>query len=277
MSGRVPWIHIILFLLTVITTLGAGAVWEGIDIFKEPKRIIEGWPFSLALLSILLSHEFSHYIASRVHRTKATLPYFIPAPTAIGTFGAIIRMKSPITTRRALIDIGAAGPVAGFIMSIAATIVGLNLSEIAKADDIKGIGFGTSLIFLILTRLILGDIQDGYAVLLHPVAIAGWIGFLVTSLNLLPIGQLDGGHITYALFGRGHRYISMVVMSILLILGIVAWYGWFLWAGLLFIIGIKHPPVLLWEENLNTRRKITGIVSMLIFILCFIPSPLQLG
>ncbi len=271
-----PWIHIILFLLTIITTLGAGTIWEGIDIFKEPERIIEGWPFSLALLSILLSHEFSHYIASRLHRTRATLPYFIPAPTAIGTFGAIIRMKSPITTRRALIDIGAAGPVAGFIMSIVATIVGLNLSDIAKADDIKGIGFGTSLIFLILTRLILGDIQDGYAVILHPVAIAGWIGFLVTSLNLLPIGQLDGGHITYALFGRGHRYISLISMSILLILGIVAWYGWFLWAGLLFILGIKHPPVLLWEENLSILRKITGIVSMLIFILCFIPSPLQL-
>lgn len=277
MSRRIPRIHIILFLLTIITTLGAGTLWEGIDIFKEPTRITEGWPFSLALLSILLSHEFSHYIASRLHRTKATLPYFIPAPTAIGTFGAIIKMKSPITTRRALIDIGAAGPVAGFIMSIGATIIGLNLSEIAKADDIKGIGFGTSLIFLILTRLILGDIQDGYAVILHPVAIAGWIGFLVTSLNLLPIGQLDGGHITYALFGRGHRYISLVFMSILFILGIVAWYGWFLWAGLLFIIGIKHPPVLLWEEKLSIPRKITGVVSMLIFILCFIPSPLQLG
>lgn len=275
--NRVPWIHIILFLFTIITTLGAGAIWEGIDIFKEPERIIEGWPFSLALLSILLSHEFSHYIASRLHRTKATLPYFIPAPTAIGTFGAIIRMKSPITTRKALMDIGAAGPIAGFLMSIVATIVGLNLSDITKVEDIKGIGFGTSLIFLILTRLTLGDIQDGYAVLLHPVAIAGWIGFLVTSLNLLPIGQLDGGHITYALFGRGHRYISLVFMSILFILGIVAWYGWFLWAGLLFIIGIKHPPVLLWEENLSLRRKITGIVSMLIFILCFIPSPLQLG
>lgn len=277
MSRTIPWVHIILFLLTIITTLGAGTIWEGIDIFREPERILEGWPFSMALLSILLSHEFSHYIASRLHRTKATLPYFIPAPTAIGTFGAIIRMKSPITTRKALIDIGAAGPVAGFITSIVATIVGLNLSDIAKADEIKGIGFGTSLIFLILTRFILGDIQDGYAVILHPVAIAGWIGFLVTSLNLLPIGQLDGGHISYALFGRGHRYISLVFMSILLILGIVAWYGWFLWAGLLLIIGIKHPPVLLWEENLSIKRKITGIASMLIFILCFIPSPLQLG
>ncbi|MFN3740086.1 MAG: site-2 protease family protein, partial [Thermodesulfovibrionales bacterium] len=204
--NRVPWIHIILFLFTIITTLGAGAIWKGIDIFKEPERIIEGWPFSLALLSILLSHEFSHYIASRLHRTKATLPYFIPAPTAIGTFGAIIRMKSPITTRKALMDIGAAGPIAGFLMRIVATSVGLKLSDITKVEDIKGIGFGTSLIFLILTRLTLGDIQDGYAVLLHPVAIAGWIGFLVTSLNLLPIGQLDGGHITYALFGRGHRY-----------------------------------------------------------------------
>lgn len=276
MIRTIPWIHIILFILTVITTLGAGALWKGVDIFSEPSRLLEGWPFSVSLLSILLSHEFSHYIASRLHRTKATLPYFIPAPTAIGTFGAIIKMKSPIATRRALIDIGAAGPIAGFIVSIITTIVGLNLSEISKADELKeGISFGSSLIFLILVRTVMGEIPDGYAVMLHPVALAGWIGFLVTALNLIPVGQLDGGHIIYGLFGRKHRYISLFFVIVLLILGIVAWYGWLMWAGLLFILGLKHPPVLLWEERLGISRKITGIVSILIFILSFIPIPLQ--
>mgnify|MGYP001773429942 CR=1 FL=1 len=272
----IPWIHIILFILTVFTTLSAGAIWEGIDIFAEPERIIEGWPFSLTLLSILLSHEFSHYIASRLHRTKASLPYFIPAPTAIGTFGAIIKMRSPITTRKALIDIGAAGPIAGFIVSIVATIIGLKLSHIERIDDFKGIGFGSSLIFLILSRLTIGEVPEHHAIVLHPVAFAGWIGFLVTSLNLLPIGQLDGGHIVYALFGRRHRYISLIFIVLLTILGIVAWYGWLIWAGLLLILGVKHPPVLFWEERLTLLRRATGILALLIFILSFIPAPLQI-
>lgn len=273
---RIPWIHIILFLLTVITTLGAGAMWKGVDIFSQPSRIIEGWPFSLTLLSILLSHEFSHYIASKLHRAKATLPYFIPAPTAIGTFGAIIKMKSPISTRKALIDIGSAGPIAGFIVSIIATIIGLNLSEISKVEELKeGIGFGASIIFLILVKAVLGEIPEGYAVMLNPVALAGWIGFLVTSLNLIPVGQLDGGHIIYGLFGRKHRYISLFFVSVLLLLGFFAWYGWLIWAGLLFIMGLKHPPVLFWEERLSLSRKITGIISILIFILSFIPVPLE--
>jgi len=265
----------ILFIFTVFSTLSAGAIWEGIDIFSEPSRILEGWPFSLTLLSILLSHEFSHYIASRLHRTKATLPYFIPAPTAIGTFGAIIKMKSPITTRKALIDIGASGPIAGFVISIVATVIGLNISQVVKADDIKGIGFGSSIIFLLISKLVIGDVPDGYSVILHPVAFAGWIGFLVTSLNLLPVGQLDGGHITYALFGRAHKYISMVFVVILFLLGFIAWYGWFVWAGLLIILGIKHPPVLFWEERLNLSRRVAGILSFIIFILSFIPAPLQ--
>ncbi|MCX7794325.1 MAG: site-2 protease family protein [Thermodesulfovibrionales bacterium] len=273
---NIPWIHIILFLLTVITTLGAGALWEGVDIFSEPSRIPEGWPFSLTLLSILLSHEFSHYIASRLHKTKASLPYFIPAPTVIGTFGAIIKMKSPITTRKALIDIGAAGPIAGFIVSIVATVIGLELSEISRKDHVEeGVGFGASIIFLILVKAVMGDIPDGYTVILHPVALAGWIGFLVTSLNLIPVGQLDGGHIIYALFGRRHKYISLFFVVSLIILGILAWYGWLIWAGLLVILGLKHPPVLFWEDRLVLSRKITGIISILIFILSFIPVPLQ--
>jgi membrane-associated protease RseP (regulator of RpoE activity) len=270
-----PLIPLILFILTIFTTLSAGAIWEGVDIFSEPSNILKGWPFSLTLLCILLSHEFSHYIASRLHKTKATLPYFIPAPTAIGTFGAIIKMKSPIKTRKALIDIGAAGPLAGFIVSIVASVIGLNLSQVVKSAEIKGIGFGTSIIFWILSRFTIGDVPDGYAILLHPVAFAGWIGFLVTSLNLLPVGQLDGGHITYALFGQAHRYISKIFIAILFTLGVIAWYGWLVWAGLLLILGIKHPPVLFWEERLNPSRRIIGMLSIIIFILSFIPAPLQ--
>lgn len=275
MNKRIPWVHIVLFCLTVLSTLYAGALWEGIDILSEPWRFTEGWPFTLALLSILISHEFSHYITSRLHKTKASLPYFIPAPTAIGTFGAIIRMKSPITTRKALIDIGASGPIAGFVISVVTTIIGLNLSEVTRTDEIKGIGFGSSIIYLLLSRLVLGEIPEDHSILLHPVALAGWIGFLVTSLNLIPVGQLDGGHIAYAILGRFHKFVSLIFIGILLILGIFAWYGWFVWAGLLLVVGIKHPPIIFWEDKLTPSRKLITAISALIFILSFIPVPLQ--
>ncbi|WP_353684947.1 site-2 protease family protein [Thermodesulfovibrio sp. 3907-1M] len=269
-------IPLILFIATVFTTLFAGAVQQGINLFKEPLRLWEGYPFSLSIMTILLGHEMGHYFASKAHRTKATLPYFIPAPSIIGTFGAFIKMKSSILTRRALIDIGATGPLVGFVLSLVACIVGLKMSKIVTLT--AGEDFfmlGDSILFSLLVKLTLGSVPQGHDVLLHSVAFAGWIGLFVTSMNLLPVGQLDGGHIAYALFGRWHFYISRIMLFIVAVLGIFYWYGWLVWAMLLLFLGLDHPPILVWETELPLTRRITGALSFVIFILTFTPAPFK--
>lgn len=274
---RLPWIHIVLFLLTFFTTLLAGAFYGGANVFSEPWRILEGLPFSLSLLLILLSHEFSHYFASRLHRMKATLPYFIPAPTLIGTLGAVIRMKSPIITRKALIDIGASGPIAGFVISIMASAIGLGQSSVMDAGEVSGaIGLGNSVVFSGLSRLILGVPPEGHDIVLHPVAFAGWIGLFITSLNLIPVGQLDGGHIAYAFLGERHKVLSVSLIAVLVFLGVFYWEGWMLWAALMVLFGLRHPPVMYWEKPLDPKRRLAGLVSFVIFIITFIPLPFEI-
>lgn len=274
---KIPYLHIILFIVTFLTTLTAGALQKGLNIFRESGRIIEGLPFAGTLMTILLCHELSHYITSKKHHTKATLPYFIPAPSIIGTFGAFIKMKSPIITRKALIDIGASGPIAGFVVSVIACIVGLSMSEVVSLSNAKGaLGLGDSILFSFLSRVILGIAPDNHDILLHPVAFAGWIGLFVTSLNLIPVGQLDGGHIAFAVLGERHRYISIALVIILAILGIFYWEGWALWAVLMLILGVKHPPVLYWEVPLDSKRRFIGILTFIIFIITFIPSPFKI-
>lgn len=271
---KIPFMVIFLFVLTCLSTLAAGALQKGINILQEPGRLIEGAPFSLTLMIILLSHELSHYVASKVHRTDATLPYFIPAPSIIGTFGAFIKMRSPIATRKALIDIGASGPIVGFIFSVIACMIGLKLSSVVPVMDEPGmLGLGESILFSLLARLMIGVPPEGYDILLHPVAFAGWIGLFVTTLNLLPIGQLDGGHIVFALFGRRHRKISIVFVVILGVFGLMFWGGWALWAVLMFGLGLNHPPVLYWETPMDPARKAVAWVAFLIFILTYMPTP----
>lgn len=273
---KIPYLHIVLFIMTFFTTLAAGALQKGINIITEPARIIEGLPFSGTLMTILLCHELSHYMASKRHHTKATLPYFIPAPSFIGTFGAFIKMKSPIITRKALIDIGASGPIAGFIVSVIASIIGLNMSQVVVLPHGEGVlTLGDSLLFSFLSKVVIGSVTDGQDILLHPVAFAGWIGLFVTSLNLIPIGQLDGGHIAFAIMGEKHQHISVALIFFLLIFGIFFWEGWLIWALLMLIIGIKHPPVLYWEIPMDMRRKLVGIIALFIFIITFIPSPFK--
>jgi membrane-associated protease RseP (regulator of RpoE activity) len=277
MRGKIPYIHIVLFVLTLFSTVIAGALQKGVDIFKEPYRLVEGIPFSLTLMLILLSHELSHYFASKLHRTKATLPYFIPAPSIIGTFGAFIKMKSPIVTRKALIDIGASGPIIGFGVSVVASVVGLMNSEvIVSSGEEYALSLGDSLLFAFLAKVVLGVTPEGYDILLHPIAFAGWIGLFVTSLNLLPIGQLDGGHIAFALFGNVHRFVSMALVIALAVLGFFIWTGWGLWAFLMIILGLRHPPVMYWETPLDPKRKFIGWLALTIFILTFIPAPFTL-
>ncbi len=269
-------LHLVLFIVTFFTTVLAGALQSGVNILAEPEKFYEGLPFALTLMSILLAHELSHYVASRKHNVQATLPYFIPAPTLIGTFGAFIKMKSPVTTRKALLDIGISGPLAGFIISLIVSVMGLYLSKVIPIQETKeALSLGDSLLFSTLSQLIL-DYQPGAQdVLLHPVAFAGWIGFFVTSLNLLPIGQLDGGHVAYALFGERHAYLSKLLIPILFLLGIFLWEGWAIWAIVLLILGLKHPPIYHSEVPLDGKRRFLGWLGFFIFLITFIPEPFK--
>lgn len=302
---KIPFLHLFLFILTVFSTLIVGAWWALVDplsLLNEPQNIIKGVPFSASLMIILLSHEFSHYIASKKHGVKATLPYFIPAPTIIGTFGAVIKMKTPIITRKALIDIGASGPIAGFIVSVVVSAIGLHMSEIRYVTQTDGMvifNFGESMLFYILSRSIVGPVPAGFDVFIHPVAFAGWIGLFVTFLNLMPIGQLDGGHIAYALGGENmHKKTSIIVFIVLLILGLpkiilgentgplgadirayidtYLWEGWAYLAVIFFVLfGHRHPPVLQWEPELDPKRRFIGWLTFFIFIITFVPVPIR--
>lgn len=274
---KIPYLHILLFVLTFFSTLAVGAVHQGVNIIEKPFEIYKGFPFSATLLVILLSHEFSHYISSKKHHVVATLPYFLPAPTFFGTLGAFIKMKSPITTKNALVDIGASGPIAGFVVSIVATVVGLSFSKVmpvVKAQEM--IRLGDSLLFAGLTKLVVGTVPNNYDLYLHPIAFAGWIGFFVTFLNLIPIGQLDGGHIAYAFLGERHTKISKVLIAVLVLLGVFVYEGWLVWAVLLLVLGFRHPPIVYSEIPLDPRRKMIGYAAMAIFILTFTPVPIMI-
>ncbi len=274
---KFPFLHLILFVLTLLSTITLGAMQRGINVFEEPAKIYTGLPFAVTLVTILLSHELSHYFASKKHKVKATLPYFIPAPTIIGTFGAFIKMKSPIISRKSLIDIGASGPIAGFVVSVIASVIGLNLSDVVSVAENKGaLGLGDSLLFSFLSRLIIGIPPENHDILLNPIAFAGWIGLFVTSINLLPIGQLDGGHITYALIGESHAFVSKLLIIVLLLLGVLLWEGWLIWGILLVFLGVRHPPVIYWEMSLDRRRKSIGFLALLILLITFIPVPFKI-
>lgn len=270
------WINILLFIITVFTTLFAGSIMEGGDPLNDFSSILRGIPFSFTLMAILGFHELGHYFASRRNNVKATLPYFIPAPTLIGTFGAFIKMKSPIYNRKSLMEIGAAGPLAGFAVALPALIYGLSNSQIIRVTPGFGIKLGDSLLIKILSKMIFGTLPEGYDILLSSVAFAGWIGLLVTALNLLPIGQLDGGHIGYALFGKKHDIIAKVAFIAILPLAFFSEH-WIIWAALIFfLIRIKHPPILDYGSPLDFKHKLMGWVSFVIFILCFIPDPISM-
>jgi membrane-associated protease RseP (regulator of RpoE activity) len=243
-------------------------------LLRDPLKLTSGLPFSISLMVILLSHEAAHYIASKKHRVEATLPYFIPAPSVFGTFGAFIKMKSPIATKNALMDIGASGPIAGFVMSLLACAIGLSMSRIVPVVKVTDeFMFGPSLLFYWLTKLFLGNVPPDYGVSMNPVAFAGWIGFFVTSLNLIPVGQLDGGHIAYALLGERHNMMSKVLIGVLFAMGILLYEGWLIWAVILIVLGFRHPPIVYSDIPLDRKRRIVGWVALAIFIVTFTPVP----
>ncbi len=271
------WLHILLVLLTILTTLYAGALHAGYNPVKQPFTLIYGLPFSLSLMLILGLHEMGHYLASRNRGIKATLPYFLPVPhPLIGTMGAFIKVKSPITHKDALMEIGAMGPIVGFLVALPVSAYGIYLSKIVPSVGVgMNLKLGTPLVFKLLTQIIHGNIPTGYDIMLHPVAFAGWLGMFVTSLNLLPVGQLDGGHVSFALFGDAHRVISRVTFALLLFLGLF-WPGWWFWNIMLVFIGLYHPPILNHVAPLSKKGKILGIISILIFLFTFVPIPFRL-
>jgi membrane-associated protease RseP (regulator of RpoE activity) len=273
-------LQLILFLLTIVTTLIAGVSFYAAptELFHDPSLILLGIPFSASLLSILMAHEMGHYVTARLHKVQVTLPYFIPAPTLIGTLGAVIKMRSRLGKKHVLMEIGAAGPFAGIVVAVPLVLWGLGHSQIIPMDVGAGeyIVFGDSLLFMFLTKITVGVIPEGYDLLLHPVGFAGWVGFLVTSLNLMPIGQLDGGHISYALFGKRHRIVSRLFVIFLVVLGAIAYPGWLMWALLVLIIGLDHPPVADDAAPLGMLHLIIGYAALVLLVLTFIPQPVIL-
>ena len=266
----------ILFAATFVTTTVAGAIQQGINPLTDPPAILRGLPFSITLMAILIVHEMSHYMASRFHGVRATLPFFIPAPSIIGTFGAVIQMKGAIWDRRTLLDIGASGPIGGFVLALPALVAGLAMSQVAPAGGGEGgLILGDSLLVSLVGSLTLGKLPPGAGVNLHPVAFAGWIGMFVTSLNLLPVGQLDGGHISKALFPARSDIIARVTHMALVVLGIFYWEGWLFWGLVLVFLGVRHPPVLLPHIALDERRRKVGFVTIAIFFLTFVPVPFR--
>ena len=277
----IPRIHLVLFFLTVFTTLLAGALMEGAKILENPLELLKGIPFSFTLMFILGTHEFGHYYYAQKHKVDATLPYFIPAPPflfLIGTFGAFIKIKSPIYRKDALLQIGAAGPIAGFVIAVPALIIGLLLSDVVEKSNIQGaLILGDSILMKILTWITHPKLMDTQDIMLHPIAFAGWIGLLVTMLNLLPIGQLDGGHVAYAMLGKKQRLIGQIAFIFLIPLSFLS-INWLIWGLLLLILmrSVKHPPIQDIHIPLSDTNKRIGYTCLLIFILCFIPAPFKI-
>lgn len=253
-------LQIILFLLTFLSTYFVG-----------------GPVYSVAIMSILLAHEMGHYVMCKRHGIPATLPFFIPMPfTIFGTMGAVIAMQRIIPNRRALFDVGVAGPLAGLILAFPAIVVGLKYSTIIDPSTLGNSSFsmGEPLIFQAVRYLVIGPVPEGMDVLVHPLAFAGWVGLFVTALNLLPVGQLDGGHIAYALFGRNSKYIYYAAFAVF---AISAYFfpGWILMLILLAFFFFKHPPPLDDVTPIDQKRRALGIFMLVVFILSFTPVPFK--
>lgn len=279
-----PFLHLALLLATVVTTMAAGAFQAGVNLFLHPWLVYKGIPFSVSIMAILAAHEMGHYLMSRRHRLDVSLPYFLPGlpfpPPLPGTFGALIRIRSPILDKRALIDVGCSGPLIGILVAVPVLIVGLLLSPVTALPVEGGpaaVQLGEPLLFKMLCRLTLGPLGPEDHVLLHPVGFAGWLGLLITSLNLLPVGQLDGGHVIYALFPNWHRRISIACLLMLALFGVLAWGGWLLWAVVLTMLGFRHPPPYCGWIPLDRRRRVLGLLTIVVFLLTFTPTPLSLG
>jgi len=306
-----PLINLVLFLLTLVTVVLTGAYFYPVDLAISPtstfgvflKNIASGLPFAISLLSILVAHEFGHYLAGRFHRTHVTLPYFIPFPTLLGTLGAFIQLKEPPKNKRILLDIGIAGPIAGMLVALPVLFLGLSLSKVEPIVIPAGQGFqleGNSLLYLLSKYVVFGQWLPqpssygslppllywiryfftsqplplgGQDVFVHPIAWAAWAGLLVTALNLIPVGQLDGGHIISTLIGKQARKLLPFILIVMIALGFFSQVWWF-WAVLLLFLGRWYAEPLDQITPLNTARKALAVFGLVLFFLVFTPVPL---
>ncbi|MGH2592781.1 MAG: site-2 protease family protein, partial [Anaerolineae bacterium] len=297
-----PRTNLILLILTVLSTLFVGMLYGRPDLADDPRLfdrvfqnlalLLGGLPYTLTLLGILGIHEMGHYVLGRLHKAAVTLPYFIPMPFGLGTMGAVILLRSPIKNRRQLFDIGVAGPLAGLAIAIPLLIIGLATSQVLSDEQARLLldlrpeealpREGNSILYLLLKLLVHGRILPGggYDVILNAIAFPAWFGLLITSLNLLPIGSLDGGHVTYSLFGRTQWRIARVAWFIMIAAGILlaivfgqGFNVWLLWAFLIQIFGMMHPPPLDDITPLDPKRRALGLFTMILFVMLIVPIP----
>src|SRR5262245_635596 len=275
-----PAVNVACFLLTIVTTLIAGTLLT-LDDFTLVKDVLLtpslwglGLPYSASLILILGSHEMGHYVACRIYGIDASLPFFIPGPPLLGTFGALIRIRAPFTTRRALFDVGVAGPIAGFVVALPLLAYGLSLSTLLPEGAKRGgIGFPSCPLLSLALQARFPGIGPNDVVEIHPIVVAVWVGFLATFLNLLPIGQLDGGHMLYALSRRAHGTVSRVGVVLLVVLGyFLGGYHLIVFGVIWAIIGTGHPPLLDEREGIGGARVAVAILAWIIFLLCIIPT-----
>lgn len=274
-------LHWLLFVATLATTTWAGALHAGTNLLQQPERFAVGLPYSLGLLLILGTHELGHYFTAKAHGIQVTPPFFIPVPFALGTFGAFIKIKSLTPNRRALFDVAVAGPLAGLVFAIPALLVGLRFSQVVPGSIPEslgnvGVNIDSSVLLACLTKVSLGaSALAGNHLLLHPLAFAGWLGLIVTALNLLPIGQLDGGHISHALFGSRHAHaLSMAATAGLFLLALFVWPGLMFWAFIVFFIAGTHDaPAANDVTPVGFPRRLIGYFTFLLLLLIIIPVP----
>jgi membrane-associated protease RseP (regulator of RpoE activity) len=258
------WLHVLLFLLTIASTT---LEW--------------GWAYSATLLAILGCHELGHYIACRHYDVDASLPYFLPIPPHLslsGTLGAFIRIREPIPYKRWLFDIGIAGPIAGFVIAVPALFIGIAMSHFEPFRNTQGVLLGDPLLVKFFSWVIWGAPPGSEILVLHPIGLGAWFGLLVTALNLFPIGQLDGGHVSYTVFGKRSTYVTigMIVVAIFLSYQSATWIVWtIVVTGMLFAFGVQHPRVLDEDVPLDARRKALAVFALVMFVLCFTPVPVE--
>ncbi len=293
------WLNGLLFVLTVLTACYAGLSWSAsflslsagpaAEALAAPGRVLQDprlFPLSglyaAVLMTILLGHELGHYLTCRHYGVRATLPFFLPGPPFLGTFGAFIRIKSPLYFKRQVFDVGAHGPLAGFALTVPALAVGMALSKVAPfTPSTDTLSFGEPLLFKLLAALILGPVPPGSEIVLHPIGWAAWVGLLVTSLNLVPLGQLDGGHVAYAVLGRRARLLSRVMVAVLAAMGVLFHTTWLLMAGVVLVLEfksktrLKHPEVVDEGAPLGLKRRLLAFLVLAIFVLSFIPAPVE--
>jgi membrane-associated protease RseP (regulator of RpoE activity) len=289
--GRLYWLNLLLLILTLVTTSAMGARmlenfersrpifdverdWSAIaTIWQSPSVLALGLPFSITLMTILLAHELGHYLACRYYRVDASLPYFLPVPFFIGTFGAFIRIRSPIFSKQVLYDVGIAGPLAGFAFVLPALSIGLAYSKIVPGITHRGdLSFGIPPLLWLMEKAIFPGVPAA-DIYLHPIARAAWVGIFATALNLLPIGQLDGGHILYSFLGEKHTLLSRIFVLVLVPMGLFFWTSWLVWAVVLLILGLRHPSIFD-ATPLSPGRRRLGWLALAMFLLCFMPAPI---